>query len=203
MADIITRKELAQRTGLAQRTVTEYTRPGGPLADAVSGTKIDAAHPSVRRLIAEQLGAQLDDTTPHTDPVSEIPQQYRHLADLTVSQIVRRFGSLAQYEYFLKAAKTLEEVEERRLKNSERRGEVIPREYVETHLIGYIAGITQRLLNDAPKALTRRIIAAVKADTDPGEIEKMVLKMISKDLKDARDNAQRKIRRAARAQLDE
>ena len=134
-----------------------------------------------------------------TGEAIEIPEHLEGHADMTIREIVQRYGTLPQYEYFLKAVKQLEDVTEKKYKNAERRGELVRADYVQNHVVGFLDGLTQRLLNDVPKALVHRVKAEIEADTPTPEIEKMIVKVISKQIKGAKGNVQRRIKNARSA----
>lgn len=208
----ISKSELARRLEISATMVGKLTAKGGKLAAALTGRHINAQHPSVLQYIAErdaskppprpidaddQLRAAVGRSPEVVEagPVDDaVPEDLHKYQDLTIRQICSRFGTLAQFEYFLKASKTIEDVVEKQLKNQEKRGELISRELIEKHLIGYVEQLSSRVLNDAPKAIVKRVRAGVKAGSSDGELEKLVIGILSADLKGAKATATKKLK---------
>lgn len=126
--------------------------------------------------------------------VLELPENVAAFADWTLQDIVNRFGTDTAFVDYLKAAKAIEDLREKRLKNAEREGELIPRALVEQHVVGAYERVHINLLTDGAQTIGTRVHAMAKADSDPDECKQFVARTISKMIKAAKADIDRALR---------
>jgi len=165
--------------------------------DAVAYLKRDRA-PTVPVISAPDPGPakpphepELADGTPdfEGEPVIETGQDIGSYADLTLRELVEKFGTERSFKDWLEALKKIEDIREKRLNNEEYQKSLISRDLVKTHVIGMIDGANRRLLHDAPKTLSRRLFALARSGAEIEEAEGTVREIISSHLRVVKDNA--------------
>lgn len=93
------------------------------------------------------------------------------IRDLPFGEVVDRWGWGPAFKEHLLALRALEEARDKRLRVDERRGSLISREFVRTHVIGYVDGLSQKLLSEFP----RRLTGLLRAAPTPEEAESIAL----------------------------
>jgi hypothetical protein len=167
--ELVTRAAFARRTGRTKAAVTLACR--GPLAPALVGRQIDAAHPAAK-LYAEQAAATPTATRP-AEPIPPPQPEQRDRTDLLEATMQRRRAELGLLE----------------LKLAERRGELISRELVAHHVIGALKRLHLRLLNDLPRAVAGRL-----SGLDFEQRRKVIYDAISAELTAANSAAMQALR---------
>lgn len=129
------------------------------------------------------------------DPVNDLPD-IDELNDMTIREVISRWGTLPQFADVLEARKHIAAIREKDLKNQEKEGKLIPREPIRVLVFGAIDGVNRRLLSDAPKTVVRRIYAMARSGVDAEEAEKVVRDILSATLAPLKTSARRVIRDA-------
>lgn len=107
----------------------------------------------------------------------------RGFEDLTLRELLDRYGTDDGCKRFLESRKILEDIRIKRLSVEEKAGRLISRDLVKTHVFGVMEACNLRLLVDVPRTLSLRVSASVKAGASPTEVEKMFRAAVSKQLK--------------------
>jgi hypothetical protein len=204
MTTLITRSELARRAGVTPGAVTLIAKKR--LKDACHGKKIDIEHPSVIEWLNKKQvhTIKLSDADRHllehwrADRPAGVAELFR-VKDMTIIEVVRRFGTEEAYLNWLKSLKAMEDLEAARLKNDRARGSVIEAELVKSHVMSLIDGTWRRLLSDTSKTIARRSEEMIKAGKTSEELELSVREIISSQLKALKDRARKKLKDAADA----
>lgn len=200
---LVTKAAFGRQAGVSSAAVSKATAAGGPLAPAVVGARIDKAHPAATAYLERH--AKKEKRPPKAKPKARsaaaipadvVPEDIEALADFTLRDLITRFGTDTAFLDWLKAVKAIEDIAEKRLKNAEAAGRLIPRELVRTHIFGAIEATHTRLLSDAPKTLARKIYAAAKSDQPVEEAEAMIRKAIGAQLQGVKAKATRALRNA-------
>lgn len=215
---LVTRTQLAELAGVTPAAVSKSTKSGA-LAPAVVGKRVDASHPAALEYVRKHGGESAVRTlqkkphvrgpaaakqkrkaaaTPGSGPAGggEVPENIEAFAEWTIRDVVARFGTDQAFVDYLKAVKEIESIAEKRIKNARERGDLIPREFVRTHLFGALDGFNVRLLNDAPKSLARKLYAAAKAGKPIEDGEEIVRKEIGGQLKAVKAKTAKAIKNA-------
>ena len=109
----------------------------------------------------------------------EIPADMQIFADMTLRELIERFGTDTAFLDWLKAIKELENIEAKRIKNAESAGVLINRELVKTGIVEPINNAHIQLLTDGAKTLALKIHTMVQAGEDLKEIEISVIDQMS------------------------
>jgi hypothetical protein len=129
---------------------------------------------------------------PETDAAGYAPE----LAELTLAEIVLRHGTVPAYLDHLNAYSKREQALKTKLDNQRTQSELISFELVQTHLFGALESLSKRLLGDTAKTIVLRLTSHVKAGGSGEDAEKIVLDLISSQIKPVKETAARVLRNA-------
>ena len=118
------------------------------------------------------------------------------LGELTLREIVSRFGTVPQYETLLGAYAKKEQARKTRLDNEKTEGSLISRELVKAHVFGAIDGAFKRLLGDTAKTIALRLGPHIKAGGNTEDAEKIARELIASQLKPLKKTAVRVLQNA-------
>jgi len=206
--------------GCSAPVICGAAKPGKPLhAARLPDGRIDALHPSAVAyrqaqaepercaLLAARQAAKAKsratkraEASPAAAPLPplpagvEIPDDPAVLADLTVREVVARYGSAAQFLDWLRAVKVLEDIQATRLRNAEREGQLVARELVRTHVLGAVDTLCVQLLSDTTRTIARRLRVMVSSGRDEVECERFVRDTLESVIKPAKARALRGLR---------
>jgi hypothetical protein len=124
----------------------------------------------------------------------EVESDVGAIADMTIREVVQKFGTVTAFKDWLMALKAIEGVREKNLRNAETEGRLISRDLVQTHVMGAIEACNKRLLRDAPKTIASRVFAVVRGGRTVEEGEQLVREAISKHLRPVKVTAARVLR---------
>ena len=135
--------------------------------------------------------------TPEAGPlrvVQYVVDDVAEIADLTLREIGRRFGTKTAFRDWLLALKQIEDIREKRLRNEQSEGSLIPREPVRAYVFGAIDAANRRLLSDAPKTIARRVYAFAKSGVPIEQAEETVREIIGSQLRSVKTQAAKVLR---------
>ncbi len=111
--------------------------------------------------------------------VHEVPDDINLFADMTLRELIHRFGTDTAFVDWLKATKSIEDINEKRLKNAVTRGELVNRDLMKKGVIDPINTAMQRLLTDGAKTMARRVTAMTASGRSVEDCEKYIIDNIS------------------------
>lgn len=197
---LLTKAAFAQKVGRTKPTIGKLCK--GRLSPAVIAGKLDVGHPAVVQYLQER---GVDPTVPRPPTVRRkkfegiqddgSAKTAASLADLTLGEIGKKFGGDGEFTSWLKSLKLVEEVREKRLKNEESEGSLIPRSLVATHILGLLEELHQRLLTELPKTLARTVQAHATAGMPLETSEREVRQTLGKTLDASKSKITRQLRR--------
>jgi hypothetical protein len=215
MPKLVSRAEMAQRAGVSPGAITKALRKNGPLVAAAVRDRVDVDHPDAvaylsrkdrqrtRKRQQEATAAELSDSdetsiaTAMAALASDAAlEDIEGFNDMTVRQVVDRFGTARAFRDFLDARKRIEDVRKTELDNDEAEGRLISRELVEQHVFGAIEASHMRLLQDLPKSAAIRVNSAFKAGDPVEEIERIIRELISTQLRPVKNTVLRVMKTA-------
>lgn len=123
--------------------------------------------------------AKLNDKLENGTTLHEIPEDILAFVDMTLRELLLRFGTETAFKDFLSATKQIEDINEKRLKNAATRGEVVSRTMVRTGIVEPIDTAFNNMLTDGSKTMSIRITAMVNAGKDAAEVEDYIKKTLS------------------------
>lgn len=132
----------------------------------------------------------------HGSTVHDVPDDIENFADMTLREIIQRFGSDYAFLDWLKATKAIEDINEKRLKNAQTRGELVSRDLMKRGVIEPIDSAHIKLLTDGSKTIARRTVAMSGAGQPLEEIEKFVADQITSFIRPIKAKVARALREA-------
>lgn len=127
----------------------------------------------------------------------EIPEDIRAFADMTLRQLLAQFGTEEAFCTWLKASKEIEAVDEKRLKNSKTKGELISRTLVSTHIIDVYDSAHLRILSAGAKSVTAAVIAKHASGIDTPLIEDYVSETLGSFIRPVKNKIKRALKENA------
>lgn len=141
------------------------------------------------RPTTSQLPSQLDNA--HRDTKADDIMRYAHMS---LTELLAMFGTATAFGDFLDARKRMSDIQEKDLKNEERMGRLITREFVETHLFSHIDTTYKRLLQDSPPNIAQAVYAAFASGMTVEEAEGIVRDNISAQLRGLKEGTAARVR---------
>lgn len=110
---------------------------------------------------------------------------FEELENLTVREVVMRYGSIDGFKRFVDSLKTIADFKFREVRNEQQRGELIDRKRVAGAVFPLIDLAYARLVSDVPASLAQLVVARVQSGGDEvvREVEDMIREANSKVLK--------------------
>ena len=207
-AHLVTRAEMARRLGVSKAAVTQACRPGGHLAPACEGTKVNALHEAARKWVARRaaLTAELPplstpiavDEPPAAEPERERPWMpgefeplpiggQRQISDLDslsepLTTLTEQYGDAPAFERWIRCRRTLEEARKAEMLRARIEGRLIARTTV-IRMVDHVDVAFRLLLADAPRTIATRLSAP-----DTAAATAMIRDVMSQALEAARDH---------------
>ena len=132
--------------------------------------------------------------TPADEEIFEIPENILAFADMTLREIVDKFGTDQRFLDFLNAVRRIEEIHERRLKSATKEGELVSRELVQKGIIDVFNTAHLRLLTDGAKTLSVGVISKHASGANEVEIELYVAEIIGSFIRPVKKQIARTLR---------
>jgi len=197
--EIISRAEFARRANVSAAAVTKACTKR--LIKAVVGKRIDAAHPDAIKYLESQKpkvdivingetfkpaeskrGWDAKNEQKKKDDQSqpiEVPENIEEFADMSLRDIIDKFGTDVRFLDWLKATKEIEIINEKRIKNAISKNELVSRELVKFGIIDPIDSTFTKLLTDGSKTIARRATAMQDSGRSLADIEDFVKDQIA------------------------
>ncbi len=105
------------------------------------------------------------------------------LADMTLREVVKTYGTDIAFFDWLKATKLIAEIEEKRLKNTATRDEFVSRKLIEVGVINPFDMMCDKLLTDGAKTIASRVTTMSGAGRSVEDCEHFVAEQISTYIK--------------------
>lgn len=153
--------------------------------------------PPQRRVAPKQTKKQaaLEDLN-NDGVVHIIPDDLSAFADMTLRELIQRFGTDVAMLDWLKAIAQIEIINEKRLKNSRVEGLLVSRKLVKSGVVDVIDAAFVRLLTDGAKTISASAHAITGAGGSVADVRKMVDDQISSFIKPVKFKMQRTLRDA-------
>lgn len=124
------------------------------------------------------------------DP-ADVPDNMQEFADMTIREVVTKFGTDYRMVDYLRALKEIETIDERRIKSAKMRGELVHRDLIAKGVLEPIDSAHRKMLTDGAKTIARRSVAMVGAGKDADELEKFIAEQITSFIKPAKAKIKR------------
>lgn len=128
--------------------------------------------------------------------IHEIPDDLGDFVDMTLREILLRFGTSTAFLDWLKATKSIEDINEKRLRNAQTRGELVNRELIKRGVIEPFDTAFNKLLTDGAKTIARRVSAMTGAGRPVEDCENFVADQISSFIRPAKAKIIRTLKNA-------
>ncbi len=177
------------------------TKPGGlknPEPVVIQAGEIEAAveklQPHVRGTAAVKAAKKRQ--ADQDDEIFEIPEDIQAFADMTLRELIEKFGTDTRFVDWLSATQKIEAINEKRLKNATTEGELVSRKLVRTGIIEPIDACHIKLLTDGAKTIARRATAMHSAERPLEDIEKFVADQITSFIRPVKAKVARALKNA-------
>jgi len=101
--------------------------------------------------------------TPPQATTTEMPYELRDLENMTVREVVMKFGSVDGFKRFVDSLKNIAEYKHRELRVRQQRGDLIEREKVAGLVFPLIDVAFARLVSDVPESVSKMVVARCEA----------------------------------------
>lgn len=128
--------------------------------------------------------------------VHEVPDDIQAFADMTLRELIGRFGTDVAFVDWLKATQVIEAINEKRLKNATTQGLLVSRELVKVGIVEPIDSAHIKLLTDGATTIARRSTAMHAAGRELDEIEAFVKDQISSFIRPVKSKVARALKNA-------
>ena len=119
----------------------------------------------------------------------EIPENIRDFSDMTLQELIYRFGTDERFVDWLRATKSIEDINSKRLANAKTMGELVSRDLVKVGIVEPVDAAHRKLLTDGAKTIARRVTAGHDAGRSVEELEYVVVDLISSFIKPMKETA--------------
>ena len=147
--------------------------------------------PHVRGHAAAAATKKKGDTIIH-----EIPEDIIEFLDMSIRDLIFRFGTDERFLDWLKAVKAIEDINEKRLKNARTKGELVSRELVKVGVIDPIEAAHIKMMTDGAKTIARRVTAMHGAGRPLEDVEKFVKEQITSFIRPLKSKIKRALTNA-------
>lgn len=126
----------------------------------------------------------------------EIPEDIQSVADMSLRDLIARYGSNTRFSDWLSALEKLERIEEKRLKNAKTEGQLVARDLFHDGVIVHMDSTFHQLLTDGAKTIAQRLNALHDSGADQAECEELVRDQIQSFIKPMKKKMAAAIRNA-------
>lgn len=167
-----------------------------PLAPPPKPANVVKGHTAAKNQREAESIAQIREEIENGGMIHEIPDDLDDFLDMTLRVIVTRYGTKTAFLDWLKATKSIEDINEKRLKNAQTRGELVNRSLVKLGVIEPFDTAFNKLLTDGAKTIARRVTAMSGAGRSVEDCEAFVADQISSFIKPAKAKIARALKNA-------
>lgn len=202
----MSKARFARLAGVEPKAITTATQVGGGLHEATVGDgykqRVNVEHPAALTYVQKHRGGKkviglraLDESRKKRDDLdaSIIPEEMQAFANMTIREVVEKFGTDYRMVDYLRALKEIETIDATRVKNAKARGELIHKDLVLQGIIEPIDASYRKMLTDGAKTIARRCVAMVGSGMDADEIEKFVCDQLASFIRPAKSKIQKVI----------
>ncbi len=126
----------------------------------------------------------------------EIPESIERFADMTLRELILRFGTDSAFCDWLAATQRIEMIEEKRLKNAVAQGKLINRELVKKYVVETFDEAHMKLLSDGAKTIAVEVPVMHDAEFSRQHIEKWVSEQITSFIRPVKAKVERALKNA-------
>jgi hypothetical protein len=108
----------------------------------------------------------------------EVPENIEEFADMTLRELIDKFGTDVRFVDWLKATKAIEDIHEKRIKNAATKGELISRQLVRAMVFDPFNSAHLRIMKDGTKSIVAGVVSKHSAGIDGPAIEAYVSEIL-------------------------
>ena len=204
MGKLISQSEFSRLVNISTAGVAKLVRTR--LVKAMVGKRVDIQHPDAieylksklgKGIVTELISVPIEKPPPPPPPEQvELPEDIEAVADLTIRQVVEKFGTVTAFSDWLKAMKSIADIKEKHLKNDAALGRVIDKEYVANFMFGAFETSYSQLVNDAPRTICATIVESHEAGESIEVLQQQAQKIISSQIKGVKDKLKKALKNA-------
>jgi hypothetical protein len=120
--------------------------------------------------------------------IIDIPENMNDMLDLSLREVIEKFGTDARLVDFLNAVQKIENINEKRLKNAKIEGELVNRQLV-AKIIDIFNSANLKILKDGSKSIAAGVISKHSAGANQVECEAFASDIMSSFIKPAKERA--------------
>jgi len=204
MGKLISQSEFSRLVNISTAGVAKLVKTR--LVNATVGKRVDIQHPDAVEYLKSKLGKGIvtelisvpieKPPAPPPPEQVELPEDIEAVADLTIRQVVEKFGTVTAFGDWLKAMKSIADIKEKHLKNDAALGRVIDKEYVANFMFGAFETSYSQLVNDAPRTICATIVESHEAGESIEVLQQQAQKIISSQIKGVKDKLKKALKNA-------
>lgn len=144
-------------------------------------------------------GSVAKEAKKNADPetmIFQVPEDIQVYADMTLRELVRQFGTDTRFVDWLRAVKSIEDINAKRITNAEKQGELISRKLVQVGVIDVFNAAHLKLLKDGAKSITAGVISKHLSGGGTADIEHYVSDVLGSFIKPIKDKIKRSLKNA-------
>lgn len=119
----------------------------------------------------------------HDNEAIEFPEDVQTVADLSLRELIARYGSSTRFSDWLTALQKLEAISEKQLKNAQTEGKLVARDLVHSVVIVNMDATFRQMLTDGAKTIAQRLKALNDSGAEQVECENLVRDQIQSFIK--------------------
>ena len=150
-----------------------------------------SARQEKKRAALDEASKKYESGAMSTENVLEVPENIQAFAHMTLNDLISKFGTDTAFVDWLRATKSIEEIQERRLKNAEKAGELISRSVVQNGILATVDRAFTRMLSDGVKTIASEAYTCFKTGGSQIELEDEIAVQLSKLIKPAKAKMKR------------
>lgn len=192
--------------GCKRQAIREAMQKGKALHAAVVFNKktkrdeIDMKHPAAvayRREYRTDLGeVEEEESTPEIDAAATLPPEIRKAMDMTLRDVIDRYGMIDAFAKLLTAAEKIENIHAKRLDSDKKTGELTSRKFVEDHMFGLVEQVFQRLLTDLPATLSYKVHGQCSTGAAVETIQETIRAGVTVELRNIKTDMKKLLKKA-------
>lgn len=214
--ELVTKAQFAIIANVSSAAITKACKPGNGLHKATVGEgrkmRIDPNHPAAVTYLGDgkQKKPRAEDNEVQIKPrgagaakesrkgrssynidPADVPDNMQEFADMTIREVVVKFGTDYRMVDYLRALKEIEIIDANRVKNAKARGELVHRDLIVKGVLEPIDSAHRKMLTDGAKTIARRSVAMIGAGKDADELEKFIAEQITSFIRPAKAKMKR------------
>ena len=130
------------------------------------------------------------------EQIFDIPQDIQAFADMTLRELIHRFGTDTAFVDWLNATQKIEAINEKRLKNAQTKGLLISRELVKVGVIDVFNSAHLRQLKDGAKSIAAGVISKHAGGAELSETEAFVSDILGSFIRPIKNKIARSLKNA-------